>query len=159
MKYDVVTPDYLPLARMIKLRESGRPVYDLEETYPYWINGVPFSAKKGLHYDKASTPQIVWIFLPPADPDYDAAVLLHDLVYGGQLLPRKMCDEIMRDTVLCRWKAGVMYAGVRIGGAEPYSRGSKRLIVKRQRIRELLYGPNPGTRVPMFDTWKEMGNV
>ena len=157
MKYEITAPDYLPKTRMLKQREDGRPVYNLEEGYLVTINRVPFLCPLNVHFDYASVPRGLWNLFPPADPDYAVASLVHDLLYAGQILPRRICDEIFRDAILS-WKRGPMFMAVRMGGAGPYARGAKRLLVKRHRVRELIYGPQiDQVASPLFKTFDDFG--
>lgn len=54
------------------------------------------------------------------------AATVHDYLYSQGNLSRKQCDQIfylaLRDEGIARWRAWLMWAGVRIGGARAYKR-------------------------------------
>ena len=55
-----------------------------------------------------------------------AAAVLHDWLYSRRLLGRADADRVflnaLRSSGIARWRAWLMYAGVRIGGATRYNR-------------------------------------
>lgn len=83
---------------------------------------------KGVVYDGASTPRIVWTFYPPFTGPYRNAVAVHDGLYRGTavdlngkpiVLPhRKTADIVMRDISYTDgaawWEWRGMYRGVRM---------------------------------------------
>lgn len=52
------------------------------------------------------------------------ASTLHDYLYSRQVYSRKVCDELfyvaLRDEGVARWRAWLMWAGVRVGGKKAY---------------------------------------
>lgn len=85
-----------------------------------------FPVMKGFVTDLASTPQFLRIF-PFFDPLRSGTywgALPHDALYCAQLIPRHVCDRILRDALMA---AGVSngiawayWAGVRLGGWWPW---------------------------------------
>lgn len=74
--------------------------------------------------DFASVPRVLWRLIPPWGP-YSRAAVVHDYLYrggrlGGQYVTRAFSDRLfyahMRALGVCRLKAWVMWAGVRLGG-------------------------------------------
>lgn len=74
--------------------------------------------------DFASTPRFLWRLIPPWGP-YSRAAVVHDYLYrggrlGGRYVTRRFADSLffthMRVLGVCRVKAWVIWAGVRVGG-------------------------------------------
>jgi hypothetical protein len=89
---------------------------------------------EGLVVDGASVPRAVWSFMPP-DGLHRGAALAHDWLYSrkgrlsnGDTLTRPECDCVfysrMVDAGVSKWRAGVAYRAVRMGGWLPWSRSS-----------------------------------
>ncbi len=57
-----------------------------------------------------------------------AAAVLHDYIYATKMLPRKAGDQVflnaLRSSRNQRWRAALMWAGVRVGGAWRYGKTS-----------------------------------
>lgn len=74
----------------------------------------------GFMTDLASIPRILWSILPPHDPDYAGAAVLHDYLYEwkGGIFTRVVADaifyEAMRVLGVPAWKAVFMYLAVRM---------------------------------------------
>jgi len=101
---------------------------------------------KGFLTDGASVPSFAWrLTYPPRHPRVIEAAVLHDYLYathaGG--VTRLQADQIFYAVLLAegatRWKARLMYAGVRIGGARAYRTGPERLKM-RQRAYDMVLG-------------------
>ncbi len=56
-----------------------------------------------------------------------AAAVLHDWLYRTGTLPRRQADRVffnaLRSSGIARWRAWLMWGGVRIGGASHYGAG------------------------------------
>jgi len=88
----------------------------------YWID-------VGFLTDGASVPRFLWFWFPPFADDYQAAVILHDLLYRNAEsftgsdhghLSRRECDDLMKEASLAlgfrETGAEAMWMGTRIGG-------------------------------------------
>lgn len=77
----------------------------------------------GFVTDFASVPRIPVAFLLAGDCGQEAAVI-HDFLYVTHEVDRATADSVFREALLAggepRWRAWLMWAGVRIGGAGPY---------------------------------------
>ena len=80
---------------------------------------------KGFITDFASTPWIFWQFIPKWGR-YGKAAIVHDLLYQTKETSRHMADLIFLEAMLVagtpKWKARLMYWGVRIGGWLAYKK-------------------------------------
>ncbi|SEO63365.1 DUF1353 domain-containing protein [Pseudomonas sp. Snoq117.2] len=76
--------------------------------------------------DFASVPRLPIVFDLVGAYGHAAAVL-HDFLYRGALLPREEADRVffnaLRSSGIARWRAWLMWGGVRIGGASRYGDG------------------------------------
>jgi hypothetical protein len=81
----------------------------------------------GFITDGGSVPRLLWRILAPTDPDIYYPSFAHDLLYSthgrtghGKVITRKQCDQVLREQMLSigapKWKADMVYAGVRSGG-------------------------------------------
>ncbi len=110
---------------IVSPRMNGRD-WELKKSFVYHI-GSKFSRKyvvvpKGFVTDFASTPGLLWSWLPPFG-HYTKAAVLHDWIYKTHWInhySRKKADQIFYEAMLVgktpKWKAKMMYWGVRIGG-------------------------------------------
>lgn len=79
----------------------------------------------GFETDFASVPRWPLTFALLGQYGHAAAVL-HDWLYSSDLLSRTGADRVflnaLRSSGIARWRAWLMYAGARIGGATRYNR-------------------------------------
>ena len=127
------------------------PIFDPGSLHAYQLVGDyvagPICVKNGFIMDLASIPRILWfIYLP--DGIHRAAALVHDWLYANKgknevgdkvvRLSRKECDDIfyqlMVDAGVPKFRANIMWTGVRVGGKLPWYRSSG-----TPRIEELRY--------------------
>lgn len=82
-------------------------------------SGDHISVPKGFVTDLASTPRIIWAFIPPFGL-HAAAAVLHDYGYGVKDRSRSEYDRIFREAMLVlgvrKSKAYVMWLAVRLFG-------------------------------------------
>jgi hypothetical protein len=146
----VFFPDRIPDTKMIGTYEKERPLHLLQEDFRVIIDGQEFTLKAGIVFDFASVPRPFWSLVPPMDPKYAGASLLHDVGYGAEIWPRKYCDDLFLAAMITskvkRWKRQVMYYAVRVGGRFTYKNHTKASIKK---IRVLL--GVPGMKRPEFE--------
>lgn len=77
----------------------------------------------GFVTDLASTPRAPFVYLLAGGIGHAAAVV-HDWVYCCHVVPRAVADNVFHEALLLlgvpRWRAWLMWAGVRIGGSGPW---------------------------------------
>ena len=148
--FPVKLPNPIPLDRC----DGGRPKFALEAPFNVYIDGTPLTIPAGIEFDYASVPRIFTNIFPPNHPNYQAASLLHDVGYQGELWPRNFCDKLflaaMAGTGVERWKRNTMWFAVRIGGGQTYRQHSAESIA---RVRALMSIYNQ-TR-PLWGDWEE----
>ena len=86
------------------------------------IDGTIYTAPKWFVTDLASTP---WIVTPLLMGIEDRACgVIHDFAYCSNELPREVCDALFFEMLLAmdadKRRAGLMYAGLRVGGSSRY---------------------------------------
>lgn len=78
----------------------------------------------GFVTDLASVPRIPVAFLLAGDSGQEAAVV-HDFLYSAKAVDRKTADAVFYEACCLgepKWRAYMMWLGVRIGGSGPYHR-------------------------------------
>lgn len=85
-------------------------------------NGDQIVVPKGFITDLASTRNIPWF---PSDGPYNQAAVVHDFLYAGEFVPRRISDEIFREAMesikqVPRWKIPIMWSAVRVFGGFTY---------------------------------------
>ncbi|WP_417480475.1 DUF1353 domain-containing protein [Maricaulis maris] len=78
----------------------------------------------GFETDFASVPRWPLTFALLGQYGHAAAVL-HDYLYATGALSRRKADQVFRNALrssgIARWRAWLMWAGVRVGGAKRYN--------------------------------------
>lgn len=163
----VTFPVLVPFTRGLDKRDKGkRPLYILQESFLFRVNGgngtdgsngtdgtngTPYIVPAGFEFDYASVPRVLWSLFPPYDPEYAAASLIHDWLYGGELCPRKMADDVFLAAMVHRgvagWKRTTMYAAVRAAGGFTYKEHTKESIREIRMLSGLC-----GTDRPLWRT-------
>lgn len=120
-------------------RQVGKRLYEMlaDFTYHDEVFG-PIVVKQGFTTNYASLDSLRNLALFPLYAllaDYgDKAATIHDWLYSGhpitlpdgslKVLSRKEADEVfyraLRDEGIARWRAGIFYVGVRLGGARHF---------------------------------------
>ena len=81
------------------------------------------SVPTGFTTDFASVPRIPLVYEAVGDTAHAAAVV-HDYLYSTGEVPRSMADAIFKEAAqvsgVSGWRAWILWAGVRIGGASHY---------------------------------------
>ena len=113
----VVSP--LPDGRNWKLVKPF--TYHVGSKHSRFIIKVP----KGFVTDFASVPQLLWFWLPYWGK-YGKAAIVHDRLYHTRETSRRMADLIFYEAMQVegtpKWKARLMYWGVRMGGYLSYKK-------------------------------------
>lgn len=85
--------------------------------------GQTFTVPAGFETDFASVPRIPLIYELTGNTSQEAATL-HDWLYTTGTVSRSMADAVLKEASIAtnvpRWRAWLMWAGVRIGGASHY---------------------------------------
>lgn len=121
--------------RMTALRSSdgvplqsamGNQLYMLDSPLCYQSDVVDyeFTVPEGFITDLSSIPKLPFIYLL-LNGISDMPAVIHDYLYSAGLVHRKLADAILREACLAigvlSWKAELIYAGVRVGGAGRYT--------------------------------------
>jgi hypothetical protein len=87
------------------------------------INGVLFEIPAGYKTDLGSVPDALHFFVKEYG-DLNEEYVLHDFLYGAEIFPRGMNDDIFHDAIVCggieEWRANIMWAAVRAFGGLTY---------------------------------------
>lgn len=74
----------------------------------------------GASTDGASIPRFLWSILPPVGADYWMPAVLHDWLYRRTQRAKGACDKLLLEAMLDhgvnKFKAEVIYCGVKYGG-------------------------------------------
>lgn len=79
---------------------------------------------EGFETDLASVPRLPVVYLLTGATGNEAAVV-HDFLYSVQLCTRKQADDVFYEAAVAsgmpKWRAWLMWAGVRLGGGSHWS--------------------------------------
>lgn len=104
---------------------AGRRLWRLNSPLMFYSMelGVVVEAPAGYITDLNSCPRWPVIYWLAGDVANEASGL-HDYVYSLKLFPREVCDRLLKEAALAThtplWQANIIYAGVRVGGANHY---------------------------------------
>ena len=97
--------------------------------------GYSVTVKKGFDFDGASIPKLFWSIIgSPLNGNYVVASLIHDGLYAGEILDRKVCDDIFLD-LMKQYKVSyvrryTMYWAVRLGGGKVWKEHTEKEVLK-----------------------------
>lgn len=100
---------------------SGRGSWKLMSDLLYQsdIAKMVIKVPAGFITDYASVPRLPIVFLFCGDTASKAAVI-HDYLYRSGILPRNVCDAVLREAAVCdnvpKWRAFLLWSGVRMFG-------------------------------------------
>jgi hypothetical protein len=120
----------LRIERIEDASADGRGTWRLIDAllYDSTIAGM-LVAPAGFVTDLASVPRMPFAYLLAGGIGHAAAVI-HDWLYCCHRVPRSTADavfyEALRVLGVPRWRAWLMWAGVRIGGAHPWRASGQR---------------------------------
>lgn len=105
--------------------QPDRKRWRLLAPFSYLAPGIgPVEVPAGFETDFASVPRWPLTFALLGQYGHAAAVL-HDWLYSTGQLPRAAADRLflnaLRSSGIARWRAWLMFAGARVGGARRYS--------------------------------------
>jgi hypothetical protein len=123
------------------LSENKLEYRKLYNDFYFVINGHYFVIKPGFWWDGASIPKFLWgIIGGPWQEDIAPGALIHDVLFGSQVLPRKTANRIMYEVNRLNgmsWtKNQTVYNGLRIGGWKAWQDKTDSQI---RGVREHLY--------------------
>ena len=101
------------------LTPSGFKTWELVKDFVQIVDDKEITVPMGFKTDLASVPRIFWVLLPPFGR-YSQAAVIHDFLYHSGQFTRKESDKIFYELMLrygtYKWKAKIMYRGVRMFG-------------------------------------------
>lgn len=106
----------------------GNQLFKLDSKFEYEsdISGETIGVPKDFVTDFSSIPRLPFIYLF-LNGYSDMAGVIHDYLYSVGKYPRKLADQVLREACLVigipKWKAEMIYCGVRVGGASRYMLG------------------------------------
>ena len=110
-------------------------VFILLEDVTVEVLGYRIKVKKGFDFDGASIPKALWsVYGNPLSGNFRIAALVHDVLYAGEVLDRKVCDDIFLD-LMKQYKVSylrryTMYWAVRLGGGKVWKEHTKDEVLK-----------------------------
>ena len=119
----------------LSVKKIGKQSYLLLEDITVNSLGYEIKLLKGFDFDAASIPQIFWSIIgSPFTGNYTTPATIHDGLYAGEVLDRKVCDDIFLD-LMKQYKVGYlrrypMYWAVRLGGGRVWKEHSKEEVEK-----------------------------
>lgn len=95
------------------------------------------TVRKGFQTDFASIPRLLWILYPPWGSSYIKGSVIHDALYGCQLISRYDADlilyEAMRISKANKFRCYAFFYSLRLfGGFAWRSKSSRRIELNRQ---------------------------
>ena len=119
----------------LSVKKVGEQTYILLEDIT--VNSLDYQIKllKGFDFDAASIPQIFWSIIgSPFTGNYTTPAAIHDGLYAGEILDRKVCDDIFLD-LMKQYKVSylrryAMYWAVRLGGGKVWKEHTEKEVLK-----------------------------
>lgn len=106
--------------RTVDNTDDGRWILCGPLVYQSDVAGQTFTVPAGFHTDLASVPRLPLVFLLTGDSARKASVV-HDYLYTTHPVTRDVADAVLKEASLLtgvpKWRAWLMWAGVRLGGA------------------------------------------
>ena len=107
------------------LTRQGRQLYRIDQDLVY-VSDIAgkITVPAGFVTDLASIPRLPLIYLL-LNGIADEPGVVHDYLYSTGKVSRAMADQVLREACILTgvpaWKANLIYAGVRVGGASHYA--------------------------------------
>lgn len=119
----------------LSVKKIGKQSYVLLEDIIVSSLGYQIKLLKGFDFDAASIPQIFWSFIgSPFTGNYTTPAAIHDGLYAGEILDRKVCDDMFLDLMkqhkVSYVKRYTMYWAVRLGGSKVWKEHTKEEVEK-----------------------------
>jgi hypothetical protein len=100
--------------------DDGQWILCTPLVYQSDVAGETFTVPAGFQTDLASVPRLPFVFLLAGDSARKASVV-HDFLYTTHPVARNVADAVLKEASLLtgvpKWRAWLMWAGVRLGGA------------------------------------------
>jgi hypothetical protein len=100
--------------------DDGQWILCAPLVYQSDVAGQMFTVPAGFQTDLASVPRLPLVFLLAGDSARKASVV-HDFLYSTHAVTRTVADAVLKEASLLtgvpKWRAWLMWAGVRLGGA------------------------------------------
>jgi len=111
----------------LETEKIGHKLWRLKRPLLFGLPHGVITVPRNFITDGASCPKILWsLCAPMSGPQVEGAVL-HDFLYSMDSdlgFSRKQADEMFRDTMLAegtpKWRAQLIYRGVRLGGSKSW---------------------------------------
>ena len=119
----------------LSVKKVGKQTYILLEDITVNSLGYQIKLLKGFDFDAASIPKIFWSIIgSPFTGNYTTPAAIHDGLYAGEILDRKVCDDIFLD-LMKQYKVSyvrryAMYWAVRLGGGKVWKEHTKEEVLK-----------------------------
>ena len=119
----------------LSVKKVGEQTYILLEDIVVESLGYQIKLLKGFDFDAASIPQIFWSIIgSPFTGSYTTPAAIHDGLYAGEILDRKVCDDIFLDLMkqykVSYVKRYTMYWAVRLGGGKVWKEHTEKEVLK-----------------------------
>ena len=107
----------------LSVKKVGEQTYILLEDIIVKSLGYEIKLLKGFDFDAASIPKIFWSIIgSPFTGSYTTPAAIHDGLYAGEILERKVCDVIflylMKQYKVSYLRRFAMFWAVRLGGGK-----------------------------------------
>ena len=119
----------------LSVKKVGEQVYILLEDLEVESLGFRIKVLKGFDFDAASIPKMFWSIIgSPFTGNYTTPAAIHDGLYAGEILDRKVCDDIFLD-LMKQYKVSyvrryTMYWAVRLGGGKVWKEHTEKEVLK-----------------------------
>ena len=127
----------------LSVKKVGKQTYILLEDIVVESLGYQIKLLKGFDFDAASIPQIFWSIIgSPFTGNYTTPAAIHDGLYAGEILDRKVCDDIFLD-LMKQYKVSylrryTMYLAVRLAGGKVWKEHSQEEVQEYKKYCEIM---------------------
>lgn len=127
----------------LSVKKIGKQSYLLLEDITVNSLGYEIKLLKGFDFDAASIPKIFWSIIgSPFTGNYTTPAAIHDGLYAGEILDRKVCDDIFLD-LMKQYKVSyliryAMYWAVRLGGGKVWKEHSQEEVQEYKKYCEIM---------------------
>jgi hypothetical protein len=106
----------------------------------YW-RGRRIRVLPGYRYDGASIPRMFWRLIGNPWEEYEAAALIHDILYDSEIWEREDADQCFRDLMewlgVAKWRLSLMYRAVRLGGGPTWDKHTPESVYSARQFLEV----------------------
>ena len=127
----------------LSVKKVGKQTYILLEDIVVESLGYQIKLLKGFDFDAASIPKIFWSIIgSPFTGNYTTPAAIHDGLYAGEILNRKVCDDIFLD-LMKQYKVSylrryTMYWAVRLAGGKVWKEHSQEEVQEYKKYCEIM---------------------